>query len=90
MRTALAATVFAAILNVMSGGPVPAQTATIYPWCTSGASAEFGGRNCGFVTFEQCLVSARGNGQFCDQNPFYVGPKPAPKTERKQRSNPSR
>jgi hypothetical protein len=90
MRSALAATALAAIVNGLGGVPAAAQTATIYPWCTSGASSEFGGRNCGFVSFEQCMDAARGNGQFCDQNPFYNFPKPAPKIERKQRVNPSR
>ncbi len=46
-----------------------------YPWCTSGASQEFGAVNCGFSTFEQCLATASGNGQSCGPNPHYVPPK---------------
>ena len=57
------------------GGPEPSLAVEFnYPWCTSGAGHEFGAVNCGFSTFEQCLASARGNGQSCGQNPFYVPP----------------
>ena len=45
-----------------------------YPWCTSGAGHEYGAVNCGFTTFEQCLATARGNGQSCGPNPLYVPP----------------
>ena len=86
MRIVLAA----AVLMALAGSPAQAQTATVYPWCTTGASQEVGARNCGFVSFEQCLDSARGNGQNCEQNPFYQGPRPAAKSQRKQPANPSR
>ena len=49
-----------------------------YPWCTSGAGQDFGANNCGFSTFEQCLASARGNGQSCGPNPFYEPPAARP------------
>lgn len=89
MRIALLTAVMIA-LPAVGSDRVQAQTATIYPWCTSGASQEFGGRNCGFVSFEQCMDSARGNGQFCDENPFYQAPRPQPaKTRRKQHTAPS-
>jgi hypothetical protein len=58
---------FAVVMAVLATGPA---SATNYPWCTTGASQEFGGRNCGFVSFEQCMQSARGNGQFCERNPM--------------------
>ncbi len=60
-----------------------------YPWCTSGAMQEYGAVNCGFSTFEQCLATARGNGQSCGPNPHYVPPmaKPAvPKRKLKKTS----
>ncbi len=75
---------FSAIGAAAAAGPV-------YPWCTTGAAQEFGARNCGFVNFEQCLQSARGNGQNCERNPALepassqaVGP------VRKARRKPSR
>lgn len=51
-----------------------AQAHIVYPWCTSGAMQEYGAINCGFWTLEQCLQTARGNGQACGPNPFYVPP----------------
>lgn len=39
----------------------------IYPWCAQNSR---GGRNCGFVTFEQCRATVSGTG-FCVENPFY-------------------
>ena len=48
----------------------PGNAYVYYPWCTTGAGHEFGARNCGFTTFEQCMATARGNGQMCEPNPF--------------------
>ena len=47
-----------------------------YPWCEylGGGMGGGGGRNCGFVSFEQCMQSARGNGSDCRQNTQYVPP----------------
>lgn len=55
------------------GTPAQAQN---YPWCEylGGGEGGGGGRNCGFVSFEQCMQSARGNGGDCRQNTQYVPP----------------
>jgi hypothetical protein len=47
-----------------------------YPWCEylGGGMGGGGGRNCGFISFEQCMDSARGNGGDCRQNTQYVPP----------------
>jgi hypothetical protein len=47
-----------------------------YPWCEylGGGMGGGGGRNCGFISFEQCMESARGNGNDCRQNTQYVPP----------------
>ena len=37
-----------------------------------------GGRNCGFVSYEQCMETIRGMGGFCEQNLFYTGPAERP------------
>jgi len=46
-----------------------------YPWCAyySGGAAS-GGTNCGFMTFEQCMETARGLGSLCQPNTQYVPP----------------
>jgi hypothetical protein len=57
-----------------------------YPWCEY-ISGTGGARNCGFVSFEQCLESARGNGGDCRRNTQYTPPPgPHPQVTRKQKS----
>jgi Protein of unknown function (DUF3551) len=55
------------------GTPAQAQN---YPWCEylGGGMGGGGGRNCGFISFEQCMESARGNGSDCRRNTQYVPP----------------
>jgi len=48
-------------------GAQSSSAEVIYPWC---AQKSRGGRNCGFVSFEQCRASVSGTG-FCVENPFY-------------------
>ena len=52
----------------------PAQAAIEYPWCVQygGGLDGGGGRNCGFVSYEQCMMTARGAGGSCEQNLFYL------------------
>lgn len=39
-------------------------------WCTDGGGVDEGSHlECSYYTFEQCLASARGRGQFCTENP---------------------
>ena len=64
----------------------PAGAYIAYPWCSTGAGMDFGGRNCGFATFAQCLATASGNGQMCEPNPFYTAPAAAPVRAVKKRS----
>ena len=72
--------VFSALV-VMSSGAAKAQPAgNPLPWgprafCTEGGS-DFTGHgmpNCTYYTWEQCIATARGNGQHCTANPFYRG-----------------
>jgi hypothetical protein len=53
-----------------------------YPWC----GEDGGGRNCGFVSREQCMETIRGMGGFCEQNLFYPGPteRPAKRTRKRR------
>jgi hypothetical protein len=67
-----------AVLSVVAatasaGTPAQAQN---YPWCEylGGGDAGGGGRNCGFISFEQCMESARGMGNDCRINTQYVPP----------------
>jgi Protein of unknown function (DUF3551) len=52
------------------GNPAQAQN---YPWCAY-YNGKFGGTNCGFTTFQQCLDTVSGIGGFCQQNNLYQPP----------------
>lgn len=54
------------------GSPAQAQN---YPWCALYTMAD-GPRNCGFVSFEQCMENVRGMGGFCMANNTYHPPAP--------------
>ena len=61
------------IATACIGTPAHAQN---YPWCEylGGGMGGGGGRNCGFISFEQCMESARGQGNDCRQNTQYEPP----------------
>jgi hypothetical protein len=48
-----------------------------YKWCAV-YNMFGGGRDCGFVTLEQCRVTISGIGGDCEINPFYTGPDEKP------------
>lgn len=68
MRFVIFATVLFAALMV-DVRPSPAEV--VYPWC-----ARYGWttRNCGFVSFHQCLATVRGGGGSCERNARYDAP----------------
>lgn len=61
-----------------------------YPWCAQYNGADSGGaRNCGFVSYEQCMWTIRGAGGSCEENLFYLDsiakkPQPARKRQRER------
>jgi hypothetical protein len=56
------------------GAPAPLQ-AQNYPWCAYYAMGDDGGgTNCGFVSYEQCMVTLSGMGGFCVANNQYHPP----------------
>ena len=51
----------------------PAASEIHRPWCAQyyGRGGD-GARNCGFVSYEQCMMTATpGSGAFCVRNPWY-------------------
>jgi hypothetical protein len=51
-----------------------AKAADPYAWCAEyGGGGQGGGRNCYFVTLEQCRWAVSGNGGTCNINPFFTG-----------------
>jgi hypothetical protein len=65
----------AAVFAASSTFAPPAQAAIEYPWCVLYGAGMGGGsaRNCGFVSYEQCMMTARGDGGWCEKNSFYPG-----------------
>ena len=50
----------------------PAAGETYRPWCVQ-YSGRSGARNCGFTSYEQCMMTATpGSGAHCVQNPWYL------------------
>jgi len=57
-----------------------------YPWCAYYSGKGGGGTNCGFISFEQCMETARGLGSNCQRNTQYVPPPgPHPQTSARRR-----
>jgi len=71
-------------VTALIGTPATAQN---YPWCAYYGD-DFGGTNCGFVSYEQCMATVTGIGGFCDQNTQYVPP-PGPHPAQRARKQPS-
>lgn len=60
----------------VAGSPAQAQE---YPWCAQyGSGMDGGGRNCGFVSYGQCMAALWGNGGYCERNLFFRGPYAGP------------
>ena len=51
----------------------PAAAEIYRPWCVqyTGNNGD-DGTSCAFVSYEQCMLTARGSGAYCVQNPWYL------------------
>jgi hypothetical protein len=78
---------FTAICAVLAAAAMPkaAQAAIEYPWCAQYGGEDSGGRNCGFVSYEQCMMTARGAGAACEVNLFYSGQQAKQKQQPRKR-----
>ena len=51
----------------------PAASEIYRPWCAQYYGGRDGARNCGFTSYQQCMMTATpGSGAFCVQNPWYL------------------
>ena len=68
----------------------PAQAEIIYPWCVqySGGREGIGATICDFVSFAQCMATARGMGSNCIENPAYPDWVPPAKVRHHHRRKP--
>jgi hypothetical protein len=65
---------FAVLASATLAIDVQLAAAEIYrPWCVQyGGSDGDNGTTCAFTSFGQCMMTARGDGGFCVQNPWYL------------------
>ena len=65
---------FALLASATLALDVQPAAAEIYrPWCVQyGGNDGDNGTTCAFTSFEQCMMTARGGGGFCVQNPWYL------------------
>jgi hypothetical protein len=59
-------------LTVFDARPSAAAAETYRPWCAQYTGSRSGATNCGFISYEQCMMTARGAGAYCVQNPWYL------------------
>jgi hypothetical protein len=72
MKTVCGVAILLAFSSLLDVRPSYAE---IYrPWCAVYSSSRGGGaRNCGFTSFQQCMMTAGpGTGASCVQNPWYL------------------
>jgi uncharacterized protein DUF3551 len=70
----------AMMLLISLGDSASAQN---YPWCAQYGWRD-GPRNCGFVSWNQCMATVSGVGGFCERNAMYVpsGPRKSRRVRR--------
>jgi len=68
-------TAFACLALILAAGATGGEAkADPYRWCAEyGGGGLGGGRNCYFITLEQCRAAVSGVGGSCNINPFYDG-----------------
>ena len=64
------------VLTLSSLAAIDARptAAEIYrPWCVQYQGSRSGATNCGFTSYQQCMMTATpGSGAYCVQNPWYL------------------
>ena len=70
MNIVHAAATMLALLSLCAIGHRPAAAEIHRPWCVGYVATI--SLSCTFVSFEQCMETARGGGGSCMQNPWYL------------------
>jgi hypothetical protein len=80
MRLSRAALAVPALLSLIVLDATPGAADVIRPWCAQYVGSRDGATNCGFISYDQCMMTARGAGAYCVQNPWYLyGPRRQPR-----------
>jgi Protein of unknown function (DUF3551) len=63
----------AVIAAALFSTPTQSRAVVFYPWCVQYGGGHHGidAVSCGFVSYQQCMMTARGTGDFCLENPAY-------------------
>jgi hypothetical protein len=72
-KAALAAAGFAVISTVAMVGSAHAIPPQSAPWCANMGGGW--GFDCSYFTFDQCMATARGLGNYCSPNPNFIAPR---------------
>lgn len=73
MTTNPAALIVLALASLTAIGARPAVAEVYRPWCVEYWGSRGGATNCGFHSYQQCLMTATpGSGAHCVQNPWYL------------------
>ena len=73
MTTNRAALIVLALASLTAIDARPTVAEIYRPWCVQYQGSRDGGAtNCGFTSYDQCMMTARGAGAYCVQNPWYL------------------
>jgi Protein of unknown function (DUF3551) len=72
MTTIRAACALLAFCSLTAIDARPSAAEVYRPWCVQYQGARSGATSCAFTSFEQCMLTARGAGAYCVQNPWYL------------------
>jgi len=67
-----AVSIATALVALAAIGARPAAAEVYRPWCVQYFGGLSGGTSCAFISYEQCMETARGNGAYCYENPWYL------------------
>ena len=82
LTIAVALSIAAVTAVLGSRNAAAADTRRPPPWCAY-LGGETGGYDCGYYTFEQCMETARGLGNYCVPNPWALWARPPPRRTRR-------
>jgi hypothetical protein len=70
MNTSLTALALLALTWLAALNPRPAAAEIYRPWCLH--DSDKAATSCAYTSYDQCMLTARGGGGTCAQNPWYL------------------
>jgi Protein of unknown function (DUF3551) len=72
MTMTRAVSIVTALVALVTIDVGPAVAEVYRPWCVQYLGGISGGTTCAFDSYAQCMETARGNGAYCYENPWYL------------------